>query len=145
MSNKLNNIDFINDCLDKADMLYEEGDIDKALEIYQDAWFNGFIQPPYQNDIDGLGWCFCYQITAIFVEKEQYEEAIKWAVNLIKFPDRNYDDDYIVIGEIYLKMNKLDLAFEMFDKAYKSGKARAFKEHDDAWEFYKNYPTTKQV
>ena len=71
--------------------------------------------------------------------------AIKWAVNLIKFPDRNYDDDYIVIGEIYLKMNKLDLAFEMFDKAYKSGKARAFKEHDDAWEFYKNYPTTKQV
>jgi len=36
-------------------------------------------------------------------------------------------------------MNKFDLAFEMFDKAYKSGKARAFKEHDDAWEFYKNY------
>ena len=27
----------------------------------------------------------------------------------------------------------------MFDKAYKSGKARAFKERDDAWKFYKNY------
>lgn len=70
MMNKLNNIDYINDCLDKADILYEEGNIDKALEIYQDGWFNGFIQPPYQNDIDELGWCFCYQITSIFVEKE---------------------------------------------------------------------------
>ena len=55
MMNKLNNIDYINDCLDKANILYEEGDIDKALEIYQDAWFNGFIQSPYQNDIDELG------------------------------------------------------------------------------------------
>jgi len=42
-------------------------------------------------------------------------------------------------------MNNFDLAFEMFDKAYKSRKARAFKEHDDAWKFYKNYSTTKQV
>jgi len=30
-----NNIDFINDCLDKADMLYDEGDIDKALDSYK--------------------------------------------------------------------------------------------------------------
>ena len=37
MTSKLNNIDFINECLDKADMLYDEGNIDKALEIYQDA------------------------------------------------------------------------------------------------------------
>ena len=42
-------------------------------------------------------------------------------------------------------MNKFDLAFEMFDKAYKSGKARAFKGHDDAWKFYKNHPATKQA
>ena len=41
-------------------------------------------------------------------------------------------------------MNNFNLAFEMFDKAYKSGKARAFKEHDDAWKFYKNHPTKKQ-
>lgn len=139
MSEKINNVVYINECLDKADALYCDGNLDGALKVYQDAWFNVFKQPPYENDIDDLGWCFCSAITAILVEKQQYEEALKWAMDLIKFPDRNYDDDYIVIGEIYLKLGKNEQAFELFDKAYRSGKARAFKEHASAWNFYKNY------
>lgn len=78
-------------------------------------------------------------ITAILIDQQNHTEALKWAMILLKFPNRDYSDDYIVIGEIYLKLNKKQQVFEMFEKAYQSGKARAFKHHDTAWAFYKNY------
>jgi len=47
----------------------------------------------------------------------------------------------IAIGEAHPHLNEPEQTFEMLNKAHQSGKAHAFKGHDDAWEFHKPYNT----
>ena len=143
MNTQTGNIALIDSLEEQAIILFKENKINESIEKLESIWHSCFEQPPYLHDIESRAWRICVSLIALYKKQEKYEDALIWALYATQFTNRILDSDFICAGEIYLKMNKFDLAFEMFDKAYKSGKARAFKEHDDAWEFYKNYPTTK--
>ena len=144
MSTQIGNMALIDSLETQAIALFQENKINEAIEKLESIWHSCFEQPPYLHDIESRAWRVCVSLIALYKKQEKYEDALIWALYATQFTNRILDSDFICAGEIYLKLNQLEQAFEMFDKAYKSGKARAFKEHDDAWKFYKNHQSTKQ-
>ena len=144
MSTQIGNTALIDSLETQAIALFQENKINEAIEKLESIWHSCFEQPPYLHDIESRAWRVCVSLIALYKKQEKYEDALIWALYATQFTNRILDSDFICAGEIYLKLNQLEHAFEMFDKAYKSGKARAFKEHDDAWKFYKNHQSTKQ-
>lgn len=136
------NVEYLFQQEDKASELYEQGKMEEALHILYDLWENGLNKPQFEkeNDVESMGWAICRFISDVLQDLNRNEEALEWSLKTLKFTHRSwFSSDYIEIGNIYIKLGKEQEAFEMFDKAYKEGKYRAFQGEKAAWEFYKKY------
>ena len=125
--------------LEQADALCAAGQPGQALALARQLWANGLAEYAQRSgDADSLGWWCCQLVTQILNDQGRHAEALPWAPRRIEFPDRQPDDDYIIIGETYLHLRQEQQALAFFHKAYQQGKARAFNGHPAAWQFYKN-------
>lgn len=116
--------------IENGNLLEEQGKTKEALSLYLSVWKDLDNLEDKKYEAEETRWLInC--IYESYISLNDYETAKKWAEDIFncKIPE-NGTSELIDLGKIYYELGEKNKSFELFLKAYKKGKERAFKENN---------------
>ena len=116
--------------IEHGNLLEEQGKTEEALSLYLSVWKDLDNLEDKKYEAEETRWLInC--IYESYISLNDYETAKKWAEDIFncKIPE-NGTSELIDLGKIYYELGEKNKSFDLFLKAYKKGKERAFKEYN---------------
>lgn len=132
--------------IEAGNLLEDQGKPKDALSVYLSIWKDLDSLEIEKYEAEETRWLInCIYET--YISLDDYHTARKWAEDIFncKIPEPA-TSELIDLGRIYYELGKKNESFELFLKAYKKGKDRAFKEYDKKYlEFFKSHKKQHQT
>lgn len=116
--------------IENGNLLEEQGKTKEALSLYLSVWKDLDNLEDKKYEAEETRWLInC--IYESYISLNDYETAKKWAEDIFncKIPE-NGTSELIDLGKIYYELGEKNKSFDLFLKAYKKWKERAFKEYN---------------
>lgn len=119
--------------IESGNLLEEQGKTKEALSLYLSVWKDLDNLKDKKYEAEETRWLInC--IYESYISLNDYETAKRWAEDIFncKIPEAG-TSELIDLGRIYYELGEKDKSFELFLKAYKTGKERAFNGYNSKY------------